>query len=60
MRTAVCKSRCFTDKKEGVLRRPGDSFSCSDERAEELEGLGLVTLEPKPKKTTTKKKTTKE
>jgi hypothetical protein len=45
----------FEDLFEGVLRKTGDAFSCSDERGTYLEGLGLVQLkdvpEKKPKKT---------
>lgn len=40
--------RCFRDLKEGVDRNPDDSFIASDERAEELKGYGLVTVEDLP------------
>lgn len=44
----------FNDLKEGVLRRSGDVFVCSDERGAYLADLGLVWLkdapEEKPKK----------
>lgn len=49
----------FNDLKEGVFRKAGDTFTCDDQRAKELEALGLVWLKDapaeKPKSKTRKK-----
>ena len=53
----------FTDKKEGVFRSVGDTFSCDKNRVKELIELDLVKeveadapAEEKPKKKTAKAK----
>ena len=50
----------FEDLEEGVLRKSGDVFICSDERGAYLADLGLVWLkdapEEKPKKKAVSKK----
>lgn len=49
----------FTDKKEGVFRKKGDTFSCSDDRAKELADLQIVKIVSKSKAPSKKKATKK-
>ena len=34
----------FTDKITGVIQMVGDAFTCDEERAKELEALGVVKI----------------
>lgn len=38
----------FTDKITGVFHEVGDAFSCDEERAKELEALGVVKITDVP------------
>ena len=50
----------FTDKITGVFHKVGDAFSCDEERAKDLEALGVVKINAapteKPKRTRKTKK----
>ena len=50
----------FTDKITGVFHKAGDAFSCDEERAKDLEALGVVKINDapteKPKRTRKTKK----
>jgi polyisoprenoid-binding protein YceI len=50
----------FTDKITGVFHKVGDAFSCDEERAKDLEALGVVKINDapteKPKRTRKTKK----
>jgi hypothetical protein len=39
----------FTDKITGVFHKVGDAFSCDEERAKDLEALGVVRINDAPK-----------
>ena len=49
----------FEDLEEGVLRKSGDVFICSDERGAYLADLGLVCLKDAPEEKPKKKATAK-
>ena len=38
----------FTDKITGVFHKVGDAFSCDEERAKDLEALGVVKINDAP------------
>lgn len=58
----VMAERAFTDLVAGEYRTVGDSWDVDEERANELESFQLCSIvpePPKPRRRTTRKKTTK-